>query len=556
MESISRSDPGMQNLCGSEAVRPPVNQGQENTGSPADSVELGAVSGKAFGSGHPLPTGAGNGSEAKIPALPLTHRYVHPFMPPTPISEIPGLAGILDKEERAAPAYRFAPNYSIDAVMNSPDTARAFIKDYLTGEAPYFAIARHPESGLTFDGITLNKETGRAEEVRAWSAPSKESLDIGLCIKALEGNPVAASVISPVDPSLAPAMATEILEKKLNTYERFHRDNPGYGGFLPWFVSGADIKPTPDWDGQVPGLDNGEWVWSLLVAEEALRQKGNGDLADRYGRYNQLLRDHVVKMFYDPAVGKVRGDIKVVDPSSPDSSYEPAPGKCDYLDGVHESSMMLLYMTLLGNSLPEDASRRIWDNTTMKKVDTEWGTTWQAWAGSSHESWAHLFLPLRDLPPWQGLFRVREKIRSHNAAERKYPGFGSSTNEPGTTGYISASGIEGIGTFEPTRNDVFAIYGVFPMLLEFAGKDAGNYGLAWLLNMLQTQKMQGPLGGGESATNDGKVISHMKTIDGTFPNILAMTGGLARETAAVLRKNGVYEKFKSIAEGELKEAFG
>ena len=60
-------------------------------------------------------------------------------------------------------------------------------------------------------------------------------------------------------------------------------------------------------------------VWSLLVAEQALKQKGYGDIAARYGRYNEILSDNVVKMFYDPAEGKVRGDVKVLNPQSADS---------------------------------------------------------------------------------------------------------------------------------------------------------------------------------------------------------------------------------------------
>jgi hypothetical protein len=474
---------------------------------------------------------------------------------PVPLSEIPGLD---DVSARSGDFYRFAQRYSVDEVMNNPQKAEAFKKDYLYGEAPYFALARHPESGLSFDGINLDIKTGKPLKVRNWSAPSKECLDIGLCIKALEGDPQAAIVVSKDDPSKAPEIAADILGKKMNSYEKFYQENPGYGGFIPWFMSGKEMKPTPDWEGQVPGLDNAEWVWTLLDAEQALRNKGLNELADKYGRYNETLQKNVVKMFYDPVAGKVRGDIKIVDPQSPDSTYEPAPGKCDYLDGIHEGHMMLLYMDLFGKGLPEGASDKIWGSYRLNKVESKWGTTWQAWAGSAHESWAHLFLPTRDLEPFNKLFRIREEIRSQNSAERGYPGFGSSTNEPGGTGYYSASGIEGIGTLEPTHNDVFAIYGAFPMLLEFSDKEqsTGNYGLAWLLNMLKCPKMQGPLGGGESATNDGKLVSSMKTTDGSFPNILAMTGGLAKETAEMLQRRGLYDRFMQIEEKKLKEAFG
>ncbi len=456
------------------------------------------------------------------------------------------------------PPYRFALKYSVEEIMKNPEKARAFIHDYLSTEANYYAVARDEKTGITYDGINLDIKTGNPLQVRDLSAPSKECLDMGICVKALSGDPRAALVVSNDDPSKAPEIAAGILKKKMDSYEKFYRENPGYGGFLPWFKVTDPIKPTPDWEAQVPALDNGEMVWSLLVAEQALRKSGYTEIASQYGQYNEMLQQNAVKMFYDPIAGKLRGDVKVVNPQSADSSYETAPGKCDNLDGVHESSMLLLYVTLFGKGLPEDASDKIWNSTAMKRVESKWGTTWQACWGSSHESWAHLFLPFRDNPDFNTLFRIREKIRTQNAAERGYPGLAASTNKPGADGYLSECGIEDIGSQPVTHNDVFAIYGAFPTLLQFADKEppSENYGLAWLLNMLQTQKMQGPLGGGESATNDGTKISPMKTIDGTLPNILAMTGGLASETAELLKSKGLYDRFMKIIEGELKEGMG
>jgi len=454
--------------------------------------------------------------------------------------------------------YRFATKYSIEEIMTDPVKAKAFQNDYLAAEGAYFAVARDPRSGLSYDGYFLNPATGEPVKPRDWSAPSKECLDIGVLTKALMGDPRAAMVVAKGDTAKAAAEAAAILEKKMDSYERFNREQPGYGGFLPWFRVGQEnLSAMPDWESQVPGLDNGEWLWSLLAAEQALEASGNKELAGRYHRYNELLRDNVVKMFYDPETGKVRGDIKIVDPHSADTSYEPAPGKCDYLDGVHEGQMLLLYVTLLGKGLPEGASDRIWSNATMKRVETEWGTTWQAWMGSSHESWAHLFLPTRDIPEYEQLFTQREIIRSQNAARRDYPGLAASTNRPDGPDYYSGCGIEDIGTSQPDHNEVFALYGAFPMLLEFSDKEAaGNYGAAWLLNMLKCQKMQGPLGGSESGTNDGKHSAPVKTADGTLPNVLAMCGGLAKETGELLKKYGLYEKYCTILKGEYNEAFG
>lgn len=463
--------------------------------------------------------------------------------------------------------FRFAPRYTQTELMHNPDRAAAFVTEYLNREARFFDIARHPDSGLTYDGWNLDERTGKLAEVRYWSAPSKECLDMGLLIKALRSDPVACRVVGHGQPATAAERAIEILGRKISSYEAWNRDNPGYGGFLPWFNSGARAEPTWDWPGEVPGLDNGEWVWSMLLAEKGLREAGQGDLADRYHKYNEMLRTNAVRMFYDPAEGKVRGDVRVLDTTSSDSTYETIrgkPGRQAYLTGehgVHEGVMMVLYLTLMGKGLPPEASDRIWSGIHMNRRENSHGSTWEAFWGSAHESWAYLFLPFRDLPEYRDLFRIREEIRTGNAAERGYPGLATSTNRPGptTAGYLDGAGIEGIGSQPIRNNHVFAVYGAFPALLEFAGHAQPwreNYGLEWLHNMLCAPRMQGPYGGGESATNDGTTIAPMKTIDGSFPIVLAMAGGLEHETADLLREHGVYERFVERMRGEYREAFG
>jgi hypothetical protein len=464
----------------------------------------------------------------------------------------------LSSEGPAAQApYHFALNYSIGDIMTDAVKAARFEQEYLRYEGRFFAVARHPESGLTFDGSRLDEKTGLPVEARRWSAPSKECLDMGLCIKALAGDSRAALVVAGGDESKARALSAEILEKKIDSFIEFHRKYPGYGGFLPWFVSGKEMEPTADWRGKICGLDNGEWLWTILLAECALRSGGFEKIADKYSAYIDTVMRNLTKVFYDEKAGKVRADVKVVDPSSPDSPHETISHMTGE-HGVHEGSMLVLFTTLFGKGISEKAIRKIWDGITMKRVEHPHGTTWEGYWGSSHESWAYLVLPFRDLPGFRDLFRIREKIRTQNAAERSYPGLASSTNEPGGTGYLDGSGIEGIASQPVRNNHVYAVYGAFPLLLEFSSCEskAANCGLAWLLNMLQAPKMQGPAGGGESGTNDGKLFSPMKTIDGSFANVLALCGGLEKETSDMLRHYGKYERFLSIMKGEYDEAFG
>ena len=457
------------------------------------------------------------------------------------------------------PAFRFADKYTTTEILLNPPSAQKFEDEFLKTEANYFDVCHDKRTGLVYDGVDLNPKTGQVEKVRNWSAPSKECLDLGVLIKALEGDPKAAQVVGHGDPAAAKAKAVELLSQKMDSYHEFQDQNPGYAGFLPWYYINQDkTVATPDWQGKIPGLDNGEWIWTMMVAEKALRDNGEPELAAKYQSYNQMLQDNVAKVFYDPEGNACRGDVRIKNPGDPNTGYEPLnPGS--YMTGehgVHEGSMMIHYLTLFGKDLPDGAADNIWGNIEMKRVESEHGTTWQGFWASAHESWAYLFLPFRDNPDYRNLFRIREEIRSDNAVEEGYPGFGTSTNGP-TGGYISAAGIEDIGSQPVTGNDTFAVYGAFPMLLEFSQHvGPGNFGLAWLHNMLTAPRMQGPLGGGESGTNDGRAFSPMKTTDGTHPSLLAMMGGLEKETASVMKEKGVYEKFMQRIEGEYRETFG
>jgi hypothetical protein len=337
--------------------------------------------------------------------------------------------------------------------------------------------------------------------------------------------------------------------------------NPGYGGFLPWYESKDVVGPAHDWKDEFPGLDNGEWLWPMLVAKNVLERTGHADLAKRYGSYNDRIRARVAKIFYDEKTGNVRGDIRFV-PSDPGSfDYISAPGKCTYLTGehgIHEGMMLVLYVCLFGRDLPPDARERIWSGIRMKRIEHRYGTTWEGWYGSAHESWQYLILPIRDMPEYRRLFRIREIIRTQNARERGYPGLATSCLADRGR-YIDRAGIEGITSQPVTNNHLFALYGAFPLLLECSDpmeKLDGNYGLAWLLNMLKADRMQGPLGGGESESNDGSCFADVKTIDGSFTNVLALCGGLGEETAEMLKAEGKYERFREILLAEYQETFG
>ena len=452
------------------------------------------------------------------------------------------------------PSWRFAWNYSTNDFKTDPVKSEQFLNDYLYHEAEFFAKARHPESGLTYDGWNLDAETGMPSSVRDFSAASKECLDLGVCIKALRGDPVIARVVSPRDPEKAPEVAAEILGKKLKSYQKYQEQFPGFAGHVTWFRSGEEMTPLGEWKQAVPTLDMGEMAWALLLAEWALKKGGHEELAAGYKEYNDKLQSKAKEILFEPKSGGVRGHVQISDPKDPNATYS-GDGIMTGEHGVHEGQMIVSYMTLFGG-LTQQQQDHIWDDIEMKRVEHRYGTTWEGYWGSPHEEWAHLFLPYHDVSGFEDLFRIREKIRSNNAADRDYPGFAASAHHPTEDKYMSAAGVEAIGSQKLEFQNTYTPYGAFPMLLQFAGEVSGNVGLAWLHNMLVGPKLQGPMGAGESGDNAGTGAAHVKTIDVSFTNLLAMSGGLQVETREMLQDKDKYRQFVSRMNSEFDEAFG
>lgn len=499
------------------------------------------------------------------PLLADLPRYPQPTAPSLakapsrPSPNLPAAAEPTDSVSTGAtreplPSWRFAWKYQTSDFQTSEAKSKQFLDEYLAGEAEFFARARHPESGLTYDGWDLNKNTGQPESVRGFSAASKECLDIALCVKALHSDPMIAKVVSPGDPDKAADVAADILAKKLVSFEKYKADYPGFAGNVTWFHSGAEMKPVEGWKDAVPTLDMGEMLWSLLLAEKALKDSGRTELAQGYKAYNDGLMAKAKDFLFEPKSGGVRGHVSISDPKDPNATFS-GDGIMTGEHGVHEGQMIVSYMTLFGG-LDKPARDKIWDGIEMKRVEHRYGTTWEGYWGSPHEEWAHLFLPYGDVSGFKDLFRIREQIRAQNAVDRGYPGFAASAHHPTEDKYMSAAGVEAIGSQKLEFQNTYTPYGAFPMLLQFAGELTGNVGLAWLHNMLVGPKVQGPFGAGESGDNAGTGAAPVKTIDVSFTNLLALSGGLQKETAAMLKERGKYEQFVERMQSEYDEAFG
>jgi len=457
------------------------------------------------------------------------------------------------------PAHKFAQNYSPDEVVKSARKAAAFAIEYIKGERSYFKIARLP-NGIALDGYDLDPETLKPTEMRVQSAASKECLDIAVLVKALKGDKYAVQLAGGGDPVLAKKEAVKILTRKIRAYKEFNRNYSGFGGFLPWIkVSSGAIEPTSDWKDRVPALDNGEWAWSLYTAYHTLEDVGENNLAAEYKNYFDMLRKNAPVIFYDKQLRKIRAEVNIADTETRniESSNYSNTKEGYYLDNWYEGLMMVYFLDLF-TDLPQSEKDHIWDDIEMEKLTTKWGTVYKGWPeqapfdGSPHIKWAFMFLPLTDNPMAMKIYGVQEKARTNM---HKY-GIPVSTNTPGAVGYTQ---------YEP---NVFGIYGTFSMIHYSALKGdvtQDNYGLAWLVNMLQVDKMQGPTGSGESysvkmgptgMTNELDEISFTNTVDGKMTLWLAMMGGNVNEVRDALKKDGKYNDFMAHVNREYTETFG
>lgn len=209
---------------------------------------------------------------------------------------LPGLALLAHSvlAQNISTTCRWASRYSQADILRN---YTAIETDLLVWEGRFHAdnVGYNTATGLTYDGTTLDLQTGQANAsgLHHFSAASKEAIQIMLYARAVNGSAKAALVLSPNNTAMAPALAIEIMGKKLQRYQRFNASYPGYGGFIPWFLQNGTqpLNSTTDWYNRVPALDNGENIWAIYAFIEALRMSGqNQTLQDGWQAYLNNLK--------------------------------------------------------------------------------------------------------------------------------------------------------------------------------------------------------------------------------------------------------------------------
>jgi hypothetical protein len=437
------------------------------------------------------------------------------------------------------------------AVAVAPAAASAdahrFMRELAGREAPFYraGVAFDGKTAMTHDGHDVDFTTGRLRPggLRNWSAASKESLHLAILVKSLGGDGTARRLI-PARRALAQ------LEKKIASYERFDREHPGYGGFLPWYrVERGRVLPMPDWANRVPGLDNGQLAWSIYVAAHALEDLGHRELAARYRAHLERMKRNVVRIFYDPAAKKLRAEARLVagNAVAPTANRyaNNVPGY--FLDDAYEGVLLNHFADLFGDWRGHEAGREaLWSapRRIPAGYTTRQGRRLTVVRGhwfSSHEDWAYLVLPFLDDARARRLFVDAQRVRIDHARASGLPGLFASTHEtitgPGAPGYVSNLGIAAVAKLPVTGRPILAPYAAFPLAL--ANR---RWFTAWLGTMLARPHMLGPYGMGESFSPAGG-HAPVLTWDGKALPMVAWMKGTVDETRRYLRRDGLYDRF-------------
>lgn len=202
---------------------------------------------------------------------------------------------------------RYADSYSIEDLVENRDNAlHRFKMEMCLWEGRFgFGVGYNHITGITYDGHKIDYETGDLREnlIQFWTAASKEALHVNMLSLYLLDDVYARQFFA----NTTQANVVDILERKINSYNDFHRRYPGFGGFLPWFAAnGTEMNLLNGWESRVPSLDNSQLIWSIKILIEALRRKNLNDLAARYQERLDLMTRTMIPVFYDAAKGGIR----------------------------------------------------------------------------------------------------------------------------------------------------------------------------------------------------------------------------------------------------------
>ncbi|KDQ24590.1 hypothetical protein PLEOSDRAFT_1078667 [Pleurotus ostreatus PC15] len=482
-----------------------------------------------------------------------------------------GVGALVSGLETDSPPCRFATAQSQNSILNQPDR---FAWDLLYWEGQFHQnnVSYSTENGMSFDGTLLDPHSGIATVKHPFSAASKEALQVMVYTHAIAGDKRAARFLSPLVPELAPQIALDVLSKKLASCQEFNSTFPGFGGFLPWFTHGdVPLQPTWDWVNRVPALDNGEFIWAIYSAIEALNARGDHQsrtLASGWQTYLNYVKTTVKQIFY-AGNGRVCAVVTIGNQSLP-VNHPSQKYTCEgsgSLDDPYEGELFTWFLYFFGGLGSSDRNQ-LWEVKRPQLAAVNYQsevyeniTVQKGFWFSSHENWKFMEMPYLDIPLVRRVYMNNERARTCNSKLTRNPGMFASVNNEFShphvtdasgeiTGYISNTGIPSISRLPDQELDVITPYSVFPVMLVDPA-----IGLVWWKNMVEGKMMQNPYGSTESTRIDGTAVSSFVSWDSKITTVNALLGGVQSFVARKMKRDGVYDEFISITRMEYSRVF-
>jgi hypothetical protein len=286
------------------------------------------------------------------------------------------LASVVAVALAANNACRFAPDYTCELLKSRDLNSDKIINDYLelvvTYEGQGFAqpgIGYDAKTGYTYDGHPINYKDGTLYgEPHLFSAPSKESIHLGMLALALNGNEHALTFAGGFEATL------NMLRLKMDGYLAFNATYPGFGCFHPWVSFDTEkgtFDPIDSWTKpyyKVPGLDNGEMFWgvyaiSKLLDEFVASNRGHplykmaSVLANDFRSFKECEINSAKTIFYR-GDGDVSATVYILDVTK--APFAENYIHCDgYLNDPYEGETLTQLLYLLSPDWKDDEEREV-----------------------------------------------------------------------------------------------------------------------------------------------------------------------------------------------------
>jgi hypothetical protein len=403
------------------------------------------------------------------------------------------------------------------------------------GLAEFLNVAYDPTSGLAFDKFEIHD--GAMATPEPVGAPSKEAAHMIVLGKILAGDPRAAGLLD-ADPKQAQAKARALVVKKLATYQSFHDEFPGYGGFLPWVAlrtASGGVEPLThannavhDYEHKTPSLDTGLLYWAMVYLADGAAQRHDDELHGLVAREMSFVASTIRPIFYDAETDRLRGAATLTDARKPvaENTYGTAYVLGDFCEGVAAELVALVY-----GGVPKSIFRG------RRAVVHEYAgiPTLGLFVGAANESFQTMLTPIEDDPRAGAAYYDIEVARTAYSVDNGNWGLASPAYAPPDDTYRSYVGLPPASTRD---NDpaVFSPYAATALLHE-----APAVGLAWLENMAGLAAT--PFGYRDGLDPATGAATHVVTSDATMWTLAALLGGIADEVRVALKHEGHYEAF-------------